>query len=142
LDAAAGEFIELRARSLAAKGLHSRLTFRQSPMEYIHDKVDDLPPFDVVYVYEALHHAHDWRKAVKSCYDSLASGGWLFIFNEPNITHTFISYRVGKLSNTHEIGINPSHLRRHLKQVGFSKVNVLKNRFHWWLKPIWIAAQK
>jgi len=142
LDTAAGQFIQLRRQSLAAKGLPSGLEFRQSPMEYIHDKVCDLPPFDAVYVYEALHHAHDWRKAVKSCYDSLAPGGWLFIFNEPNIAHTFISYRVGRLSNTHEVGINPSHLRRHLKQVGFRRIKVLKNRFHWWFSPTWLAVQK
>jgi 2-polyprenyl-3-methyl-5-hydroxy-6-metoxy-1,4-benzoquinol methylase len=142
LNEAEAHTIELRKRSLEIKGLPAQLGFRQSPMEYVHDHVRDLSPFDVVYVYEALHHAYDWRKAIKSFYDSLAPNGWCYILNEPNVMHTFISYRVGRLSNSHEIGLSVPAIRRTMKQVGFTKVRILKNRVHWWTKPIWIAAQK
>ena len=134
--------VRLRRQSLKTKGMHAALDFRQSPMEYVYENVRDMPPFDGVYVYEALHHAHDWKKAIKSFYDALAPNGWCFICSEPNVMHTLVSYRVGRLTNTHEIGIVPAHLRKHLKDVGFTKVLLLKNRIHWWIKPIWIAAQK
>lgn len=136
------EKIQLRRQSLVLKGLPAQLEFRPSPMEYVHEKVRDLPPFDVVYVYAALHHAYDWRKAIQSFYEALAVGGWCFILNEPNVMHTLVSYRLGRLSNTHEIGMSSSQIRRHLKQVGFTKIKLLKNRLHWWCRPIWIAAQK
>ena len=55
---------------------------------------------------------------------------------------TFISYRVGKLTNTHEIGMNPRHIRKELHRIGFTKVLLLRNRIHMGIKPIWIAAQK
>ena len=142
LDATAGEKIELRKKSLEAKGLPTDLQFRPSPMEYVHDAVEDLPPFDVVYVYEALHHAHNWRRAISAFYDCVGTEGWCFILSEPNVLHTLISYRVGRLSNTHEIGLSQLELRNELKQVGFQRIKAWKSRFHWWTKPIWIAAQK
>ncbi len=142
LDASAGEMIERRRKSLIAKNLPHNLQFRSSAMEYIQKETHDLGPFDAVYVYEALHHAHDWKKAVGAFFECIRPGGWCFIFNEPNIVHTFVSYRVGRLSNTHEIGINPAVLKRHLKAIGFGRIKVLKNRMHCYMKPIWIAAQK
>jgi ubiquinone/menaquinone biosynthesis C-methylase UbiE len=142
LDSAETATVELRKKSLEIKGLPAALEFRASAMEYIHENVRDLPPFNVVYVYEALHHAYDWRKAIKSFYEVLAPNGWCFIFNEPNIMHTFKSYRVGRLLNTHEIGMSSSQIRGALKQAGFTRIQILKNRLHWWTRPIWIAAQK
>ncbi len=62
LDSDSGEMIEQRGRSLEVKGLPNDLQFRSSAMEYIQQATSDLPPFDAIYVYEALHHAHDWRK--------------------------------------------------------------------------------
>jgi 2-polyprenyl-3-methyl-5-hydroxy-6-metoxy-1,4-benzoquinol methylase len=142
LNRAEAQKIQLRRQSLELKGLPANLEFRPSPMEYVHENVRDLPPFEVVYVYEALHHAHDWRKAIQSCYEVLAPNGWCYIANEPNLMHTLISYRLGRLSNTHEIGMSSSLIRRHLKQVGFTRIKLLKHRMHWWSRPIWIAAQK
>lgn len=142
LDASAAEMIDRRKASLIAKGISHDLQFRPSAMEYIHETVADLEPFDAIYVYEALHHAHDWEKAIDSFSKCLKPGGWCFILNEPNLIHTFSSYRVARLSNTHEIGINPRGLSRQLKESGFEEILTLKNRYHWFLKPTWIAARK
>ena len=125
LDADLGEMIDQRQKSLVVKDLPAALQFRSAPMEYIQQATADLGPFDAVYVHEALHHAHDWRKATRAFHECLRPGGWCFLLNEPNLIHTFVSYRVGRLSNTHEIGINPSALKRHLREVGFGRVKVL-----------------
>lgn len=142
LDPNSAEYLERRGNSLAAKDLPHNLHFRATAMEYVRDQTADLEPFDAVYVYEALHHAYDWRKALKSFYDGLRPGGWCFIFSEPNALHTFVSYRLGKLSNTHEIGIPTHSLKKQLRAIGFTKIKVLHNHVHFWIKPNWIVAQK
>lgn len=142
IDPEEGACVERRRTSLAAKDLPHDLQFRASAMEYIREGTSDLDSFDAVFVYEALHHAHDWRKAIGSFYECLRPGGWCFIFNEPNLIHTFVSYRVARLSNTHEIGISPTALKQRLQDVGFKNTRVLRNRIHCYAKPIWIAAQK
>jgi len=141
LDESACEMIDRRKASLIAKGISHDLQFRPSAMEYIHESVADMESFDAIYVYEALHHAHDWKKAIDSFAQCLKPGGWCFILNEPNLVHTFSSYRVARLSNTHEIGINPRGLRRQLRECGFDEIRILKNQKHWFLKPTWIAAR-
>jgi SAM-dependent methyltransferase len=50
--------------------------------------------FDGVFVFEALHHAFDWRQAIQASFHCLKEGGWLVLANEPNLLHTYISYRV------------------------------------------------
>ena len=141
-DLGDGHTVQLRKQSLDAKGLDAKLEYRQASMEYVHQALQPQEVFDAVFVYEALHHAHDWKKAIKSFHSVLAPNGWCFICNEPNLLHTFVSYRVGQLSNTHEIGMNPEKIKKELKKTGFSKVIFFKNRLHWWVKPVWIAAQK
>lgn len=135
-------YAEKRMESLRVKGLSADIEFRTAPMEYIDKAVEDVEPFDGLFVYEALHHAYSWEKSIGAFARCLKPGGWCIIANEPNLLHTFVSYRVGKLSNTHEVGINPGSLQRKLKEAGFSKVVVLENRFHLGYKPIWIAAQR
>jgi len=142
LDPAAGKMIDLRRDSLIAKGVPHDLQFRAAAMEYVQDAVADLGPFDAVYVHEALHHAHDWKKALRAFYETLLPGGWCFILNEPNVLHTFVSYRVARLSNTHEIGMGAGALKRELKAAGFTVVRTLKNRAHFGVRPSWVAAQK
>ena len=136
------EFIAHRKNGLAAKGLPHNLEFRISAMEYIREATKDLEPFDAVYVYEALHHAHDWKKTIQSFYACLKPGGWCFIFCEPNLIHTLVSYRVARLSNTHEIGISPAKLKQCLRSAGFTNINTLHNRVHFYMRTNWIAAQK
>jgi 2-polyprenyl-3-methyl-5-hydroxy-6-metoxy-1,4-benzoquinol methylase len=139
------ESIELAGRrvsSIKTRGVPCQLDYRVAPMESVADALGEKGGFDAVFVYEALHHAFDWREAIRSAYDSLKPGGWLFIFNEPNAIHTLSSYRVGRLSNTHEIGFWPHEVIGHLRQTGFSNIEYLKAKHHFYLKPFSMVARR
>jgi 2-polyprenyl-3-methyl-5-hydroxy-6-metoxy-1,4-benzoquinol methylase len=133
---------QIRIKSLEAKHCDFKLEFRVAAMESVDQIVQDLAPFDSVYVFEALHHAFNWQQAIKSSYLCLRPGGWLIIAKEPNAIHTFVSYRVAKLSNTHEIGFTKRELVSHLKQTGFRNIKIIKNSFSFFMLPHWIACQK
>jgi len=64
------------------------------------------------------------------------------ICNEPNILHTWVGSRVARVANIHEIGFGRSALLRALKQSGFRRTRVLRNRCHLFVRHHWIAAQK
>ena len=130
-----------RLPALAAKGLPSSLEFRVSAMEDVDQEVCDLPPFDVAFTLQALHHAFAWREAIDAAYRCLAPGGWLLVCDEPNWLHTFVSYRVARLSNTHEIGFTRRALRSQLRTAGFGRVIVARNRLGLWVRPHWLAAR-
>ena len=131
-----------RMDSLKAKGVEVDIGFRVAPMETVADATRDLDPFDAVFVFEALHHAFDWRKSVDSSFACLKPGGWFLICNEPNWLHTFISYRVAKLSKTHEIGFVRRDIIEHLKRTGFRNIEILEKSPRFGYKPHWIVAQK
>ena len=132
----------LRIQSLVAKQITPHLEFRVAPMETVNQAVGDQLPFDAVFVFEALHHAYNWRQAIDASHACLTPGGWLIIANEPNAIHTYVSYRVAKLSNTHEIGFRQHELMDYLRRTGFSNVRVSRNRVSFWVKPHWIVGQK
>ena len=138
------EQIHKRAESLEVKGFPDSLSGFQSAMESIDMTLQQKgePQVDVIFVFEALHHAYDWRKTFSAVYNSLKPGGWFLICREPNLLHTYISYRVAKLSNTHEIGMGRAEMLKTLSDVGFKENIVLKNHLHYFLRPHWIAAQK
>jgi SAM-dependent methyltransferase len=131
-----------RIESLAVKGLDPKLQFRVAPMETANEAVKDLEPFDAVLVYEALHHAYDWRAAFSASLACLKPGGWFLILGEPNLIHTFVSYRIARLSNTHEIGLSRTKMCEHLEKVGFTNIRILRHRFHFGVRSHWIAAQR
>jgi SAM-dependent methyltransferase len=131
-----------RLPALAAKGATGSLEFRASPMESVDEAVRDLPPFDAAFVFEALHHAFDWGEAIDAAFRCLRPGGWLLLCDEPNWLHTFVSYRVARLSNTHEIGFTRRQLTGNLRKAGFQEVVIARNRFHFLVKPHWLAARK
>lgn len=130
-----------RITSLAAKGLFPELSFVACPMESVHESVER-GRFDGVFVYEALHHAFDWRETLRSAHACLRPGGWLLIGKEPNVLHTCISYRVAKLSNTHEIGFRRGALVAGLRTAGFGRIISRGARLHGWVRPHWLLAQK
>jgi 2-polyprenyl-3-methyl-5-hydroxy-6-metoxy-1,4-benzoquinol methylase len=136
------EDARLRLNSIVAKGLRAKLRFEIAAMESVADTIGPRDSYDGVFVYEALHHAFDWRRALQSAFACLKPGGWLLVCNEPNRLHTFVSYRVAKLSDTHEIGFSRPELLGHLNGLGFAPVKYLSTRFHFWMKFHWIAAQK
>lgn len=132
----------IRVQSLNAKGLNAKLRFEVGPMESVAESVGPRNHYDAVFVYEALHHAFDWRRALESSFACLRPGGWVVICSEPNVLHTCISYRVAKLSNTHEIGFSRRELVRHLARTGYAPVKYCNSLLHFWVKHHWIAAQK
>ena len=136
------EDAERRLPALEAKGATGKLEFRASPMEAVDEAVRDLSPFDAVFVFEALHHAFDWRQAIDAAYRCLAPGGWLLLCDEPNWLHTFVAYRVARLSNTHEIGFTRRQLTGQLRKSGFEQIVIARNRFGLLARPHWLAARK
>ncbi len=131
-----------RVPALTQKGIQVQLQYIASPMEDVEQAVCGDGCFDVVFAYEALHHAYDWRKAVQAAYRCLKPGGWLLLCNEPNQLHTFVSYRVAKLTATHEIGFKRSDLHSELARAGFRKITHPLNKMDLIFNPFWIAAQK
>ncbi|KAB2664166.1 MAG: methyltransferase domain-containing protein [Verrucomicrobia bacterium] len=133
---------EKRVAALVARGLPDRLRFRVAPMESVDEAVRDVGPFDVVFVFEALHHAFDWRRAIHAAARALRPGGWLVLANEPNRVHTFVSYRVGRLTNTHEIGMSGPELRAELTAAGLPEHRVFQPRFDNRITAHWIAGRR
>jgi SAM-dependent methyltransferase len=141
-DVALGNQKVAALRAKEAGGAAFQLEFLAWPME----SVDEIPKacnsFDGAFVYAALHHAFDWRKALGAAAKTLKPGGWLLLADEPNWFHTFKSYRVARLSNTHEIGFSRKELVQALKAAGFSTVCVLVPRINDRVTPFWITARK
>jgi 2-polyprenyl-3-methyl-5-hydroxy-6-metoxy-1,4-benzoquinol methylase len=135
-------YSQKRIDALRAKGLNRVLNFKTSPMESVAEQVGPKNYYDAVFVFEALHHAFDWREAIHSASECLKPGGWLLLCNEPNVLHTFISYRVARLSNTHEIGMSRRKLIEQMQNCGMTKIINMSSPLHFWIKPHWICAQK
>lgn len=131
-----------RVESIKVKSIPCKLEFKVAAMESVNLSLSEESSFDAVFVYEALHHAFDVRATIGSATQCLRPGGFLFLFNEPNLIHTCVAYRRARLSNTHEVGLCPGALIRNLKGVGFRDVTYLKNRFHCFIMPISLAAKK
>ncbi|MEL7006798.1 MAG: methyltransferase domain-containing protein, partial [Bacteroidota bacterium] len=114
------------------------------PMETVADNLPsgEKSTFDCVYVYEALHHAYSWEDTISSSFECLKPGGWLLICQEPNLIHTWVSYRISVLSNAHEIGMNRRSIIKHMRESGYRTVRILENRIGLGVRPIWLAAQK
>jgi SAM-dependent methyltransferase len=131
-----------RVAALRERGLPERLRFVQAPMETVDERLGAAGDFDAAFVFEALHHAFDWRRAIHACGRCLRPGGWLIIGNEPNVIHTFVSYRVARLTNTHEIGMSRGELMAEMRRAGFREIRPLRPRFDDRVRPHWIAARK
>jgi 2-polyprenyl-3-methyl-5-hydroxy-6-metoxy-1,4-benzoquinol methylase len=131
-----------RVAALVARGLPERLRFRVAPMESVDESVRDVGPFDVVFVFEALHHAFDWRRSIHAAARALKPGGWLVLANEPNLIHTFVSYRVGRLTNTHEIGMSGPQLRAEMTAAGLGEHRVFQPAFDNRITAHWLAGRR
>jgi 2-polyprenyl-3-methyl-5-hydroxy-6-metoxy-1,4-benzoquinol methylase len=132
---------EARAAAFRSRGLPEQLRFQPSPMESVDQNVGG-ELFDGVFVFEALHHAFDWRATLGASHKCLNPGGWFILAKEPNVLHTFVSYRAAKLSNTHEIGMSQRELVSELRRRGFREVVVVRPRINNLLSAHWIAARK
>jgi len=131
-----------KVEAMRCKGLSPDLKFLAWPME----SIDQIPgargAFDAVYVYQALHHAYDWRKTLRATAATLTPGGRLLLASEPNRLHKFISYRVARLSRTHEIGFSRSELVQALRASEFGSIEILQPKFDNWVTYHWITARK
>lgn len=136
------ELANKKAAAHKCKELNSKLEFSIRAMESLDDVPEFRAAFDAAYVYEALHHAYDWRKTLHAVATTLKNGGWLLLAGEPNRLHTCISYRVAKLSRTHEIGFQKKDLVRELNAAGFGRVEVLRPRIDNWVTHFWIMTRK
>lgn len=136
------EMARTRLEGLRLRGLNVKLRFESFPMESVDEIINTAPQFDAVLIYEALHHAYDWRRTLEAAFRCLKPGGWFFILHEPNILHTMVSYRAAKLGKTHEIGFSRPAVLRHLKRAGFGRIVFLKKRLNLIVTPLWIAAQR
>ena len=134
---------EKRSAALGARGLSAdNLLFQVAPMETVDEVVGQGPAFDGVFVFEALHHAFDWRRAIHAASRCLKPGGWLLLANEPNLLHTFVSYRIARLTNTHEIGMSQGELINEMRLAGLKEVRIFAPRFDNRVSAHWIAARK
>jgi SAM-dependent methyltransferase len=131
-----------RVAALRQRGLPERLRFVEAPMETVDESLGRGADYDAAFVFEALHHAFDWRRAIHASGRCLKPGGWLVIGNEPNIIHTFVSYRVARLTNTHEIGMSRGELVDEMRRAGFQEVRPLRPRFDDRIRSHWIVARK
>ena len=136
------EIANKKAEAVRAKDSKADIRFVECPMESVDDIPDARGAFDAAFVYEALHHAFDWRKTLRASAAILKRGGWLLLASEPNRLHTFIAYRVAKLSRTHEIGFTKGALVGELRNCGFGHVEVLRPRLNNQVTPFWIMARK
>lgn len=136
-----GPAVQRRSVALQAKGLKSELLFEFSPMESV-DQVVEANSFDAAYIHQALHHAYDWKATLRAAFRTLKPDAWIVIADEPNVLHTFINYRMGKMSRTHEIGMSRRELVLGLREAGYREIRVISPRFDDLLHPHWLAARK
>jgi ubiquinone/menaquinone biosynthesis C-methylase UbiE len=91
---------------------------------------EDLPfedeSFDVVLVYDALHHCPDYKKAISEIYRVLKGGGW-FAASEPSAAHIRDCSEYQKETGIFEGGFNHFGLKKELKKLGFGRVHVRLN---------------
>ncbi|HEX7859746.1 MAG TPA: methyltransferase domain-containing protein [Verrucomicrobiae bacterium] len=130
------------AAALAARGLATPAKFIEAPMEEVFGATAAEGPFDVAFVYEALHHAYDWRVACAEVFKALKPGGWFLLCSEPNVLHTAVAYRYSQMSRSPEIGFRKRELLRGLSECGFGKRVWLANRIGFYARPIWLAVQR
>jgi 2-polyprenyl-3-methyl-5-hydroxy-6-metoxy-1,4-benzoquinol methylase len=131
-----------RVASLRVKGLEDPLSFLLSPMETVDQAVAGQPPFDGVFVFEAIHHAFDWRQTIQACFRVLKPGGWLVLASEPNVLQTLISYRFARINNTHELGLSQRELLDAMHAAGFVETRVFAPRWNNRVSTHWIAARR
>jgi SAM-dependent methyltransferase len=136
-----GDAVERRAAALRAKRVTTEFVFKLTPMEEV-DQVVERNSFDAAFVHQALHHVYDWKAALTAAVRTLKPGGWMIIADEPNVLHTFTSYRMAKLSGAREIGLSRRQIIRCLRDAGCREVRKIRPRLDDRLHPLWIVARK
>jgi 2-polyprenyl-3-methyl-5-hydroxy-6-metoxy-1,4-benzoquinol methylase len=99
------------------------LRFAQADMDAF--ALDEL--FDVVLVFDALHHSARQRQVIRNIAHHLAPGGWV-LFGEPSLLHAVSpgARRTHRQTGWIERGIGARQLRRDCEAAGLGEVR----RFH------------
>jgi len=113
------EMIEIARAEAAAEGLH--VTFEAGDYE----QLDLGRRFDACLIYDALHHSERPELALTAAHRALKPGGRLLLA-EPNWKQRYQGRKATDAYGTTELGYSPRHLKRLLRQQGFTDIR----RFH------------
>ena len=113
------EMIEIARAEAAAEGLH--VTFEAGDYE----QLDLGRRFDACLIYDALHHSERPELVLAAAHRALKPGGRLLLA-EPNWKQRYQGRKATDAYGTTELGYSPRHLKRLLRQQGFTDIR----RFH------------
>ena len=113
------EMIEIARAEAAAEGLD--VTFEAGDYE----QLDLGRRFDACLIYDALHHSERPELAPAAAHRALKPGGRLLLA-EPNWKQRYQGRKATDAYGTTELGYSPRHLKRLLRQQGFTDIR----RFH------------
>jgi len=113
------EMIEIARAEAAAEGLH--VTFEAGDYE----QLDLGRRFDACLIYDALHHSERPELVLAAAHRALKPGGRLLLA-EPNWKQRYQGRKATDAYGTTELGYSSRHLKRLLRQQGFTDIR----RFH------------
>ena len=113
------EMIEIARAEAAAEGLD--VTFEAGDYE----QLDLGRRFDACLIYDALHHSERPELVLAAAHRALKPGGRLLLA-EPNWKQRYQGRKATDAYGTTELGYSPRHLKRLLRQQGFTDIR----RFH------------
>ena len=113
------EMIEIARAEAAAEGLD--VTFEAGDYE----QLDLGRRFDACLIYDALHHSERPELVLADAHRALKPGGRLLLA-EPNWKQRYQGRKATDAYGTTELGYSPRHLKRLLRQQGFTDIR----RFH------------
>jgi len=95
---------------------------------YLNSKADlptDTPPFDIIYSGLAFHHIEDTVGTLQTLFQTLASGGYLFILDLEATDNVRHFHPTSAEVNYH--GFIPTEFAKKMKDAGFVEVDVKRN---------------
>ena len=125
------EMIEIARAEAAAEGLD--VTFEAGDYE----QLDLGRRFDACLIYDALHHSERPELVLAAAHRALKPGGRLLLA-EPNWKQRYQGRKATDAYGTTELGYSPRHLKRLLRQQGFTDIG----RFHNTRKRLFSNAPK
>lgn len=97
--------------------------------------------FDMVIIYEALHHTNNPDKVISNAANHCKSGGYILL-KEPNLIWSVTGVRSAFINENTERGFAKKYLKTLLKNNGFSNIKSFKNKFGYFVRDIHLSAKK